>query len=261
MSIQSASNARRAATMRKQWRDPVYREKIVSKSAPRFAVQGKKNWANKDYRRKLLRHLKTFSKTPEQRAANSARMKAWWANPENRARMCRDRKSSYTPERSAQVIAARKKNNPDLEVWNKGLTKATHRSLARISKKLRGQVPDFKKYRAWYRGSNGAIHMRSKWEVAYAQYLDRLGVDWKYEPKWFYIGPGKYKGETHLPDFYLVKQKKYVEIKGRYLDQDKAKIEAFRSKYPKLKWEMLRAPELKALGVIDIHGCAILDKK
>lgn len=243
------------------WKDPSYRKKITAVLRANCGKGPSKAWSNPETRARLIAERRARGADPKQRAANSARMKALWADPAFRARMCRARKKSYTPERFERVIATRKKNNPNFKPWNKGLTKHTDRRLMANSKRLMGHVPDFKKYRAWYHGPKGDIHMRCKWEVAYAQHLDRLGIEWKYEPKWFYIGPGNYKGETHLPDFYLIKQKKYVEIKGRYIDQDQAKIATFRAKYPKLKWEMLRAPELKVLGVIDIRGCAILDKK
>jgi hypothetical protein len=100
--------------------------------------------------------------------------------------------------------------------------------------------------------------MRSKWEVAYAQYLDKNAVAWQYEPRWFNIGKGNWRGKGYLPDFYLVKKKAYVEVKGRYLKRAQNKIAAFRKQYPKIKLELLQASELKLLGVIDMRGFAIL---
>jgi hypothetical protein len=58
-----------------------------------------------------------------------------------------------------------------------------------------------------YRG----IHMRSKLEAAFARHLDRLGVDWTYEPELF----GR-RGEGYLPDFRLIDARGgscYVELK------------------------------------------------
>ena len=111
----------------------------------------------------------------------------------------------------------------------------------------------YKKMRAWYNGPNGEIWMRSKWEVAYAQYLDRHSIAWQYEPRCFRVGRSGY-----LPDFYLVREQEYIELKGRLTAKNERKLAAFRKQYPKIKWQMLRAKELIALGVLDIRGCAIL---
>lgn len=243
-----------ARFMKKRWKDPEYRQSVLSKTGNNLKKAAKRNWKNPVLKEKLLRHLQTFSKTPEQRKRNSDRTKANWANPSFRRRMIQMRKDSYTPERIEKMAAANRGRTP----WNKGLTKDSHPSLASASVKLKGHIPDYNKYRAWYRGRNGKIRMRSKWKVAYAQYLDRTGVEWQYEPKRFYVGKGNWVGECYIPDFWLPKKKLYIEVKGRMSDFNTAKMAAFRTQYPKVKLEVLFGHQLKQLGVVDIHGCAIL---
>lgn len=67
-----------------------------------------------------------------------------------------------------------------------------------------------------YRG----IQMRSKLEADFAGHLDRLGVDWKYEPEIF--GP---RGAGYLPDFLLGSgnERTYVELKPTVEQAEAAK--------------------------------------
>lgn len=55
--------------------------------------------------------------------------------------------------------------------------------------------------------------MRSSWEVEIARILTELGIEFLYEPKRFYYRKEK---ESYLPDFYLVKEDIWIEVKGYY---------------------------------------------
>ena len=50
--------------------------------------------------------------------------------------------------------------------------------------------------------------MRSSYEVHYAQHLDRLSVEWDYEPDRLLLSDGR----VYVPDFRI--GRRYVEIKG-----------------------------------------------
>jgi hypothetical protein len=50
---------------------------------------------------------------------------------------------------------------------------------------------------------------RSRTEARYAVFMDRLGLVWEYEPQGFVMD-----GTAYLPDFYLPRLHKYLEIKG-----------------------------------------------
>jgi hypothetical protein len=84
------------------------------------------------------------------------------------------------------------------------------------------------------------------WEVEYAKYLDKNNINWILNKKRFYYksselprGYGHYK-----PDFYLIDEDHYVEIKGyeTQLDYDKWKWFPF-------KLKILRFKDLKKLGL------------
>lgn len=244
--------------MKVHWKDEVYRAKVLTTSVPRIKQQARKNWESPKARKKMLTHLKTFSKTLEARQANSERTKALWDDPVYRAKMIKARKASYTEERSKRTTATRLANNPDIEPWNKGKTKHTDSRLAKISKQLAGIIPDYGKYRAWYRGQNGDIRMRSKWEVAYAEYLDCSSVAWKYEPKKFYVGAGRWCGESYTPDFYLPKTKEYIEVKGRLTLENRLKMSTFRLLFSAIKLRVLHSKDLIALGILTAQGHAVL---
>lgn len=56
---------------------------------------------------------------------------------------------------------------------------------------------------------------RSGWEVAYAEWLDRQGIRFQYEPETFNTPHGKY-----TPDFYLPDYDEWVEVKGFKSDRN-----------------------------------------
>jgi len=89
------------------------------------------------------------------------------------------------------------------------------------------------------------IWMRSSYEIAYAQWLDKQGIKWLYESKTFDLDT-----TTYTPDFYLPKKDLYIEIKGWFRDKDKEKINNFKSKYLKEKIKVLLKEDLINLGVL-----------
>lgn len=132
--------------------------------------------------------------------------------------------------------------------WNKGLTKFTNASVMSMSQKQIGRIPDYNKYRAHYNGPKGHYLMRSKWEVAYAEWLDKQDIDWRYEPRWFNLG-----GTSYTPDFYLPADDRYVEIKGRMTEENAKKLKLFAERYPHIDLTVLQRAELTAIGLLDKH--------
>lgn len=54
---------------------------------------------------------------------------------------------------------------------------------------------------------------RSRLEARWAVFFDTLGIPWQYEPQGYLVGPEG--GRTpYLPDFYLPREKLWVEVKG-----------------------------------------------
>lgn len=56
---------------------------------------------------------------------------------------------------------------------------------------------------------------RSRLEARWAVYFDDAGIDWEYEPEGFDLGSAGY----YLPDFYLPKEKLWVEVKAKSLNE------------------------------------------
>jgi hypothetical protein len=64
--------------------------------------------------------------------------------------------------------------------------------------------------------------MKSSWEVRFAEWCDKNGIKWKYEPKIFYLESGAY-----IPDFELVELGKWVEVKGELRKKSADKMNDF----------------------------------
>lgn len=56
------------------------------------------------------------------------------------------------------------------------------------------------------------VHCRSGFEVIYANYLMDRNISFLYEPQTFVLS----KAQRYTPDFYLVKENKWIEIKGSF---------------------------------------------
>jgi len=89
------------------------------------------------------------------------------------------------------------------------------------------------------------IKMRSTWEVAYAKWLDKQGIEWQYEPNAFDLGK-----TTYTPDFYLPKTDEWIEIKGYWRDDAKKKFEIFKKKYNSMNIKLLMKKDLEKLGIL-----------
>ena len=119
-----------------------------------------------------------------------------------------------------------------------------------IKRQLKQVEKTFSKNRGkfLYRGPNGGyVFMRSSWEVLYAQWLDQKKISWVYEPFAFRVSSNTF----YFPDFYLSKEKIWIEIKGRLLPSAAQKMKEFQALYPNEKLVMLQKADLEALGVLE----------
>ncbi|MBU0580767.1 MAG: hypothetical protein KKA19_06290 [Candidatus Margulisbacteria bacterium] len=89
------------------------------------------------------------------------------------------------------------------------------------------------------------IWMRSSYEIAFAKYLDKVGIKWLYEPKAFDLG-----NTTYRPDFYIPKFNSFYEIKGYWRDDAKMKFELFKKLYPTHKIIILEKQDLIDLKIL-----------
>lgn len=165
-------------------------------------------------------------------------------------------------------------NGINKEPWNKGLKKETDERLKRngetysknykdgkfklgqkhsletrekLSKKIQEKVENgtwhlsFSKSKTYlYNG----IKLHGTWEVAYATYLDKNNIKWIRPKETF---PYIYKDRTrqYTPDFFLVEEQTYIEIKGYETERDRAKWKVFPEKL-----KIIKGKELFELGLI-----------
>ncbi len=87
------------------------------------------------------------------------------------------------------------------------------------------------------------IWLRSSYEIAYAKYLDSENILWLYEIETFDLDDS-----TYTPDFFLIKEEKFIEIKGYMSEKAQLKINKFLKQYP---WdlEILRKEDLIKLNI------------
>ncbi len=84
-------------------------------------------------------------------------------------------------------------------------------------------------------------YVRSTYEHYYAQQLKLNKIKYFYEPKKFQLEIGGQQ-TVFIPDFYLIEDKKWIEIKNSYNVQDKKflkKLTAFKEKYPSERIEII----------------------
>jgi len=97
----------------------------------------------------------------------------------------------------------------------------------------------------------GVVCLKGSYEYKLALYLDRNNILWLYEPKAFPMTiniNGKDKETTYRPDFLLLRESKFIEVKG-YLDEEhRIKMDKFREIY-KFNLEVLRKDDLQKLGI------------
>lgn len=151
------------------------------------------------------------------------------------------------------------------EPWNKGLDKDKSPILAEVSRKVRAKLngrnvhkermseSEYAEYivdmsnrmsgknnpmygkttrisKTGYREDLGH-YVRSSWEADYARVLLFLEEPYKYEPDTFELTRSDGSTMTYTPDFYLVNEDKYVEIKGFMRDIDAEKIDLVRKQH------------------------------
>lgn len=224
------------------------RESISKKQSEHMKVEAQRRWDDPEYRAKMQVVRKEQANRPREKARRRKATKLAWKTGSYRAKnMATRRKTMYSNPAWLKKVSAHKPGKP---TWALGYTKETHPSLAKISKTLTGRIPKWNRYGKYYIGKRGKVWMRSTWEIALAEWYDFHDVVWAYEPRYFVVGSGRWRGVTYTPDFYLPKEKQYVEVKG-YLNKSNArKMEAFIKQYPEIKLVMFRKDELKAMGVI-----------
>ena len=87
------------------------------------------------------------------------------------------------------------------------------------------------------------MKFHGSWEVEYAKWLDRNSIRWRKPTETFrYTFQGKVKRYT--PDFYLIDDQTYIEVKGYETEKDRAKWAQF-----PLKHRVLKKKDLVDMGI------------
>jgi len=99
-----------------------------------------------------------------------------------------------------------------------------------------------KKYKFTYT-NGGVVMMRSSWEVKFAVFLEKLGIEFEYEKHSIVTSYGRY-----YPDFYIPYDKSFAEVKGYFTRIAKCKYEEAISK----GWviQLFDKDALKSLGIL-----------
>jgi len=133
-----------------------------------------------------------------------------------------------------------KERNP---MWGKKVTEETLKKMRGKNNPMYGRKTHGRG--AWYNCIDGSkVWMRSSWEIKYAQYLDDNNIKWLYESKTFPIS------YNNTPDFYLIEDEKFIEIKGWWRDNSLLKFNSFREQYPKIKIEVYDKNKLIKLKIL-----------
>ena len=169
-------NGAAAECARNRWKDAGYRERQLKYLQDPVRL--------KEQAEVMKRNWKLIWSSSESRKKRSEKCKERWRNKEFKERVRKKiRKSLLRPENVRKMSLLCTKNNADLST---GFGKS------------RGS-PDV------YNG----IRMRSKFEVLFAEKLDKAGIKWKYEIKTFLYDMIR----RYTPDFFLCKTKEFVELK------------------------------------------------
>ncbi len=95
----------------------------------------------------------------------------------------------------------------------------------------------------------GEVVLLGSWELAYANYLETNNIPWRRPTECFKYNFNKLKKGYgfYTPDFFLINDKIWIEIKGYQTDKDTAKWKDF--PFPN-QLKILREKDLKALNLI-----------
>lgn len=167
----------------------------------------KDEWTQPEYRslhEETLRAAANRPETWEVKRQNSIRM---WNNPEIRERITSKAKiARATPE------------------WKKAASDRMHQWW--LSNAGRNSFKD--KHQADYYSQlmGFSVWLRSSYERRFAEWLDTHQIRWLYEHKAFDLLVAN-RQTVYVPDFYLPEKDLYVEVKGFFYPDARAKWEAF----------------------------------
>jgi hypothetical protein len=92
----------------------------------------------------------------------------------------------------------------------------------------------------------GQIKVDGTWELKTCAFLDNLKINWRRNTKRFFYFDENNKRRSYKPDFYLVDENLYIEVKGFTTDLDRLKWSQFTEKLE--IWDSKVLKDKKILG-------------
>lgn len=153
---------------------------------------------------------------------------------------CNPNKAFYDDahKRAGKALSKRCKENPQKSAWfGRHHTKETREKISlKRAQALQKEHLD-KPYAKikWYKVQNlkgEKFSVRGGWEVNVAKHLNDLGIYWVKAKAIQYVNDIV---RRYTPDFYIPSLNAYIEVKGRYPDTDKEKMNLVQKQNPNVK--------------------------
>ena len=139
------------------------------------------------------------------------------------------------------LITRTKSEASKLRIAEHGPTVMGQDARRRLSERMSQHNPGGKS--KWYEVSGKKV--QGTWERNFALYCNENNIAWDRCKPWKYVLDGKIKSYT--PDFYLPAFDLYVEIKGRWWGNDRAKMDAVIEQHPDKKILIIEKQEYSKL--------------
>lgn len=141
------------------------------------------------------------------------------------------------------------------KIWCDGKTKNDDTRLKKLSDSISDTICQKVKDGTWHYSfskvrthtynskNNGIVKVMGSWELHYVKWLDENNINWiQNKNKFYYEFKGLKSGKGYyVPDFYLIDENIYVEIKGYETEKDRAKWKWFPHKLKILKENDLKS--------------------
>jgi hypothetical protein len=207
---------------------PMRSQKFKSMHSKLLSERNTQNWKDSDY---AARHAKISSDTLKKTHHKHAKL---LSAKSSRVLRNRNNKNWSRPKYRAKMVKLLTANA--VTQWSTYREKQTE---AVLSGRRRG-------WRKYTNRAGNTIHLRSSYELRFAILLDLLQLDWQYEEYRFVESDGG----CYVPDFYLVKYRTFVEVKGWITSCVHERLSAVRAAHD-IKLVMFGTEELKQLSVFD----------
>lgn len=114
-----------------------------------------------------------------------------------------------------------------------------------IGRQNQGNHKSYRKGYVYNRWTDSKVYLMSGMEFEYFEYLEKNNIEWKSPETLCYVRDG-IKRKYH-PDFYLVREDCFIEIKGHWWNTDRIKMDLVIDQNPDKKIIIIQKKDLKDL--------------